>query len=174
MSAREQASRKHRESPAAPQGSDGSLESKRLLIAQARHRIGDRGSYRLVAYGGERDQQYERSSEHENAWADLDTVGEAFKPALHGDISQRRGYDNSKADELQKVCREQSDDTRDGCAEHLADADFFRALLSRKRGEREETQTGDDDGEPGEDADEGSETFLSAVLGIKAFIEETE
>jgi len=74
------------------------------------------------------------------------SVGEILKPRAHSEVTDWPGEDICQNDPFHEIKREQGDDARCRCAENLADANLFRFLLGRKRGQAKESKAGDEDG----------------------------
>ena len=74
-----------------------------------------------------------------------------FEPAGHEQGGEGHGDAHREEGEFDEVFGEEGPEGGDGGAEDFADADLFGALFGGEGGEGEEAETGDEDGEGGED-----------------------
>jgi hypothetical protein len=99
--------------------------------------------------------------------ADLRSIGKRLEPFVHGPPRDGEGDERSDPDKHGEVLAEEADDTRDWCAEDLADPDLFCALFGGIGNEAEEAEAGDEDGEDRE----GDEDLAALLLGVIELVE---
>ena len=138
-----------------------------LFGTKALDGVGKGGTDRLDADGQERKGEGGEARDREDPPADAGSVGEALEPGIHEPPGEREGDEGGETDEHCKIFAKEADDTRDWCAEDLADPDLFCALFGGISNEAEEAEAGDEDGEDCE----GDEDLATLLLGVIELVE---
>src|SRR5882757_8243136 len=95
-----------------------------------------------------------------------------LQPLAHAIIRQGYGYQDRDAGELQEFFGEQAPEIGEACAKDFAHADLFGALFGYEGGEAEKPETGDKDGQAGEDCGEVAYTLFTFEFGSIGFVHE--
>src|SRR6185312_5606763 len=91
---------------------------------------------------------------------------------MHHPPGQRNGDEQGEEHEVREVAGKQDDEALRAGAEDFADADLFSPLQYVVGGEAEETETGDQDGDGREEAEDLAEAGVGLVLLVERFVEE--
>jgi hypothetical protein len=96
---------------------------------------------------------------------------ESMEPPRHGDMCTGPGDQVGDDDPFQEVDREQCEYLFLPAPQNLPDGDFLSSLLDRKSHKPDQSQTGDEYGDPGEDADVPHENPIPFELAVEWLIQ---
>lgn len=126
-----------------------SSESRSItsLIPQRLYRVGQGRAYRMITQGRQRDKNARQGRQQKRPWADINTVSERRQPLADAEIRHGAGEYRSDRHQLDEVYRYKLDHIGYGRTEYFPDADLFDMIGDRQRGQAEQTETGDQDGQ---------------------------
>jgi hypothetical protein len=110
---------------------------KDLFIAQGFDRIRGSGFYGLETHCQQGDHQGGPAGDRKYPDAGPSPVGKILQPCVHGKISRRPGDDVGHKHPFEELPGEQIKDPWMGCAQNLADADFFCPGFQTEAGQAE-------------------------------------
>jgi hypothetical protein len=96
-----------------------------------------------------RDQQHRECREEVGRHGKPGSKREIIQPLVHKKPGYGAGDKTRKSNQQHKIAGDHRDDSAYACPQYLTDADLLAALFGGKGDQSQETQTGDDDRQPG-------------------------
>ncbi len=131
-----------------------------LFSAETFDRIGAGGFEGVVADGEEGDKEGAAAGGAEAVPREGCTVFVLLQPLVQAPDGKGNGDDTGEEDEGDEVFCEYLPEMGDGGAEDFTDTDLFCPLFHPVRGEPEEAEAGDEDGQAREEAGQAGDTFF--------------